>query len=142
MDDDVLLDIGELRDMIPLRTPLGLRVDLLSAQHPIEGEMIELAAPRTYQGVKIPVAPLGGILLVKTKADRTKDIAAIEQTAEHLPSDDLKLAIKWAKKRDASTTEDLQQVLAAAKGRLAPKSTHTYKPHEHEPRKPRTPRKS
>lgn len=123
MDDPVLFDVHEERSMIPLRTPLGLLVELLAAQHPVEQEMIDASAIRTHHGIRIPVAPLGGILLVKTKADREKDVAAIEQTAEHLSGDDLKAAVAWAEKRDPETTREMRQILSAAKMRLVPRRT-------------------
>ena len=123
MDDPVLFDIHEERVIVPLRSPLGLGIDLLAAQHPIEQEMIDLSTKRTHFGVSIPVAPLGGILLVKMKADRSKDVAAIEQAAESLPPEQVRIAIDWAEKRDASTAEDLRSVMSAARARRAP--THT-----------------
>jgi len=127
MDDPVLFDMGVERRMIMLRTPLGLHVDLLAAQHPVEREMIEDAIKGEHQGVTaIPIAPLGGVLLVKTKADRTKDIAAIEQTAEHLPQVDLKAAVAWARKRDPATADDLQAILSAVRTRRTPKSSKAY----------------
>jgi len=82
MDDPVLFDIGAQRIMFPIRSPGGMIVELLTAQHPIETEMVELAMPRKVYGAQIPVAPLGGVLLVKVKADRPKDRAAVEQAAD------------------------------------------------------------
>jgi hypothetical protein len=109
--------------MIPLRSPLGLLVELLAAQHPVEQEMIDTAVARILQGVAVPVAPLGGILLVKTKADRPKDVAAIEQTGEHLSAVEVDDAVAWAKQRDAATAEDLRAILTAARTRRAPTRT-------------------
>lgn len=123
MDDPVLFDVGQERQMIPLRSPLGLSVELLAAQHPVEQEMVDTALTRSHQGVSVPVAPLGGILLVKTKADRPKDIAAIEQTGEHLSASQVGEAVAWAQQRDAATAEDLQALLSAARTRRAPKRT-------------------
>jgi hypothetical protein len=108
MDDPVLFDMGENRMMIPLLSPLELIVELLSAQHPVEEDMIASSIRAECYGVPIKLAPLGGVLLVKAKADRTKDTAAIEQTAEHLPASTIRAAIAWAAKRDPETAKDLQ----------------------------------
>jgi len=126
MDDPVLFDVHEERRMIPLRTPLGLPVELLAAQHPVEQEMIEAAVLRVHQGVKIPVAPLGGILLVKMKADRKKDVAAVEQTAEHLPAATVQEAVAWARRRDPATAEDLTAVMKASRARRVPLRKDRY----------------
>lgn len=131
MDDPVLFDIGEERSMVPLRSPLGLDVELLAAQHPIEQEMIDLSRQHGHRGVQVPLAPLGGILLVKSKADRPKDVAAIEQAAEILPTAQIEAAIAWAEKRDRATADDLRSAMAFAKTRRTPKRTAPY------PRKPR-----
>jgi len=128
MDDPVLFDIHEERSMIPLRSPLGLDVELLAAQHPVEQEMIELSHLQNHYGVQIPVAPLGGVLLVKTKADRPKDVAAIEQAAEHLSAEALEAAIVWAAKRDPATAEELRSLANFARTRRAPKRTVPYRP--------------
>jgi len=130
MDDPVLFDIHEERSMIPLRSPLGLGVDLLAAQHPIEQEMIELSHLQGHYGVQVPIAPLGGVLLVKTKADRPKDVAAIEQAAENLPKEQIDEAVAWAAKRDPATADDLRSTMKFARARRAPKHTQPY------PRKP------
>jgi len=126
MDDPVLFDVQEDRHILPLRTPLGLPVELLAAQHPVERELIDEALLRVHHGVKIPVAPLGGILLVKMKADRKKDVAAIEQTAEHLPSAKMQEAIAWARRRDPATAEDMTAVIKAARTRRVPLRKDTY----------------
>jgi len=123
MDDPVLFDIHEERMMIPLRSPLGLDIDLLAAQHPIEQEMIERSYLRGHYGVQVPVAPLGGILLVKTKADRPKDVAAIEQAAEFLPVDQIQAALTWAAQRDPETAKELRSVMNFARSRRAPTRT-------------------
>jgi len=128
MDDGVLFDIHEERSMIPLRSPLGLGVDLLAAQHPIEQEMIELSHMQTHYGVQVPIAPLGGILLVKTKADRPKDVAAIEQAAESLPAQQLDAAVAWAAKRDPETANELRSTMNFARTRRAPKRTTRREP--------------
>lgn len=127
MDDPVLFDVNQERRMVPLRSPLGLPVELLAAQHPIEQEMIDAALVCTHHGVGVPLAPLGGVLLVKTKADRTKDVAAIEQVAEHLSNAQVQEAVAWAERRDAATAEDLRSILAAARTRRAPRSTKPYR---------------
>jgi hypothetical protein len=123
MDDPVLFDVGEERAMVPLRSPLNLHLDILAAQHPVEQEMIELSTPRRHQGVQVPLAPLGGILLVKTKADRPKDTAAIEQAAEFVPQEQLRAAIAWARRRDPATADELQSTVQFARTRRAPKRT-------------------
>jgi hypothetical protein len=121
MDDPVLFDIGQERRMIPLLSSLGLLVELLAAQHPIEQDMIECAGIRVHHGVRIPVAPLGGILLVKTKADRLKDRAAIEQVTEHLGNEQIREALNWAQARDPATTEDLRALIQTVRTRQTPK---------------------
>jgi hypothetical protein len=127
MDDPVLFDVGQERQMIPLRSPLGLPVELLAAQHPVEEEMVDAAVVRSHQGVSVPIAPLGGILLVKAKADRQKDVAAIEQAAEHLSASQVRGAVAWAAKRDAATAQDLRSMLTAARVRRAPNRTEPSK---------------
>ncbi len=126
MDDPVLFDVAQERQMVPLRSPLGLPVELLAAQHPIEQEMVSVAAQRQFHGVLVPIAPLGGILLVKTKADRSKDVAAIEQAGEHLSANQVQEAIAWAKRRDEATADDLRAILTAARVRRAPRRTTAY----------------
>jgi hypothetical protein len=126
MDDPVLFDIHQERALIPLRSPLGLDVELLAAQHPVEKEMISHSLVRRHFGVSVPVSPLGGILLVKMKADRHKDVAAIEQTAESLPSTQMQEALQWAEKRDHGTAEDLRSVIGATKTRRVPQRTKSY----------------
>jgi hypothetical protein len=123
MDDPVLFDVGVRRRMIPLASPLGLPVELLAAQCPVEEDMVALAAFRLLAEVSVPVAPLGGVLLVKAKADRPKDVAALEQAAEHLPAAHLADAVEWARRRDPATADDLAAALAAARARRAPVRT-------------------
>src|SRR5258708_2637879 len=41
MDDPVLFDVHQERQMVPLRTPFGLPVELLAAHHPVEEEMVD-----------------------------------------------------------------------------------------------------
>jgi hypothetical protein len=138
MDDKVLFDIHEQRVMFPLQSPAGIAVDLLTAQHPVEREMIELAHVETFRGEKVYLAPLGGILLVKTKADREKDTGAVYQAAEHLPSGMLHAAVEWAQARDPATAEDLASTITAAKSRLVPKEIRPpLTPRGHYPRKKR-----
>lgn len=127
MDDPVLFDVGMRRFMFPLRSPGGIHFDLLAAQHPIEEEMIDQAMPRVVKGIRVPVAPLGGILLVKAKAGRKKDFAALEQTAENLPTATLQSAVNWAESRDAATTEELTATIRAVKLRMTPKEIRSYK---------------
>ena len=126
MDDPVLFDIGRERAMVALESPMGLVVELLAAQHPIEVEMIEGATTLEHHDVSVPVAPLGGILLVKTKADRTKDVAAIEQTAEHLPRAEINEAVEWAEERDPENARDLRAIVDAVRVRRTPKGREHY----------------
>lgn len=130
MDDPVLFDIGEVRAMIPMQTPGGLVVDFLAAQHSIEQDMIAMAVPVRYLNVRVPIAPLGGILLVKTKADRTKDVAAIEQVAEHTSPERLVAAIAWARERDETTAEDLRAIIEAARARKAATPRKNWRPRD------------
>ena len=131
MDDPVLFDVGQERSMIPLRSTMGLLVELLAAQHPVEIDMIDEAEILLHHGAKIPIAPLGGVLLVKAKADRGKDTSAIEQAAEHLKADELRGALAWAEDRDPATTEDLRAIMNATRIRRSPKRTSVY---AHKPR--------
>lgn len=126
MDDPVLFDLHAERAMVPLRSGTGLLVELLASQHPIEQAMVDEAALRRHFGAQVPLAPLGGILLVKTKADRTKDIAALEQAAEHLSAAVLDGAVAWAKRHDPASADDLRAILGAARARRAPVRTEAY----------------
>ena len=121
MQDPVLFDVGQEREMIALCSPLELLVEVLAAQHPIEQEMIDRAAFRVHQNVRVLVAPLGGVLLVKAKANRNKDVAAIEQAAEHLPAEQMNTAIEWASNRDATTAEDLRAIVQNVRARRRPR---------------------
>lgn len=120
-DDPVLFDCAEERIMFPLRAPSGFDVDLLAAQHPVERAMIAEANQRKLYDASIPLAPLGGVMLVKVKADRTKDIGALEQSAEHLPRRTTEAAIEWARRFDPASADDLAAVLRAAQARKTPK---------------------
>lgn len=138
MDDRVLYDIHEQRVMYPLRSPVGLVVDLLTAQHPVERDMIDHVRVDRFHGEKILLAPLGGVLLVKVKADREKDVGAVYQTAEHLPMSTLRAAVEWARERDPGTAEDLTALIQAAKARLVPREIRPpITPRERRPRKKR-----
>lgn len=117
MDDPVLFDVQQERSLIALESPLGLPVELLFCQHPVEEAMVERAAYREHHGVTVPVAPLGGVLIVKTKADRSKDVAAIEQTAEHLSQRMMDDAIRWGQELDPGTAEELRSIVAAVRTR-------------------------
>ena len=123
MDDPVLFDVQEQRNMIALESNAGLVVELLAAQHPVEMDMVTGSGFRTHEGILVPVAPLGGILLVKTKADRSKDRAAIEQTAEHLSRTRIDDAIAWADKKDPATADDLRALVNAVHVRRRPNGT-------------------
>ena len=123
-DDPVLFDVGQERQMIPLRSPLGLPVELLAAQHPVEQEMIDSACARSHQGLSVPVAPLGGILLMMAMADPpARDVGAIEQAGEHLSAKVVREAVAWAEQRDPRTAKKLRRILSAARTRRAPKRT-------------------
>lgn len=74
-------------------------MQLLSAQHRIERAMVDDAMPGRHFGVRVPLAPLGGVLVVKGLAERTKDIAAIEQTAEQAQIEALDAAVAWLRKQ-------------------------------------------
>jgi len=128
MDDKVLFVVRQQRRLIPLRNPLGLTVEILAAQHPVEKRMIESAAMRKLEDTVIPVAPLGGVLLVKAKADRAKDHAAIEQTAEHVDASVLAAAIAWALKTRDPDVDDLRQSLALVQARLPRPVKRTSRP--------------
>lgn len=124
-DDAVLSDLGQERQFVPLSAPTGLPVRLFAAQHPIEQEMIreaELLPVRDTlrSTIPVPVAPLGGVLLVKVKAHRLLDLGAIEQTAEHLYRTQLDEAVQWAAKRDPAAAQELQQRIAKTLARLVP----------------------
>src|SRR5690606_20243182 len=105
------------RVMYSLRSPPGSLVQLLSAQHRIERAMVDDAVPELHFGVRVPLAPLGGVLLVKALDERTKDIAAIEQTAEQARSEALDEAIDWLRKQDRVSAEWLTSVVNQAKAR-------------------------
>ncbi|MGC4120429.1 MAG: hypothetical protein QM765_38795 [Myxococcales bacterium] len=75
---------------------------------------------RLRAAIPVPVAPLGGILLVKLKAHRLLDLGAIGQTAEHLYRTQLDEAVQWAAKRDPATAEELQQLIAKTLARRVP----------------------
>jgi hypothetical protein len=126
MDDPILFDVGVERMMVPLRATMGLVVELLAAQHPVEARMVEESSPSSKLGVVVPVAPLGGVMLVKAKADRLKDVAALEQAAEHLDADAIRRALEWAEEADPATAADLRAILTAARTRRAPRHTSSY----------------
>ena len=107
-------------DVRRMRCPLGLIVELRAAQHPIETASLNEARPQPHHGVTVPVAPLGGVLLAKLSAGRLIDLAAIEQTAEHLPRAALGAALAWAAGRDPARTEELREMIEAARSRRRP----------------------
>ena len=123
MDDPVLFDVHAQRQMVPLRTQLGLLVELLAAQHPIERRMILESKTINVYGVNVPLAPLGGILTVKMKANRGKDLRALEQAAEHIPADQLRKALAWSRKHDPSTAEEIESLMKEVHLRRVPKRT-------------------
>ncbi|MEP7125664.1 MAG: hypothetical protein ABJE95_32340 [Byssovorax sp.] len=122
-DDLVLFSLPCERVMYSLRSPPRLLVQLLSAQHRIERAMVDDAAPGLHFGVNVPLAPLGGVLVVKGLAERTKDIAAIEQTAEQAPSEALDEAISWLRKHDQVSATWLTSMVDQAKARRRAQAT-------------------
>ncbi len=116
-DDLVLFSLPCERVMYSLRSPRRLLVQLLSAQHRIERAMIDAAMPGRHFGVTVPLAPLGGVLLVKRLAERNKDIAAIEQTVEQAPIEALDEAVAWLRTQDRVSAEWLTSVVDQAKAR-------------------------
>lgn len=79
--------------------------------------MVDDAMPGPHFGVKIPLAPLGGVLVVKGLAERTKDIAAIQQTAEQAPIEALDEAVAWLQKQDPVSATWLTSVVDQANAR-------------------------
>jgi len=116
-DDLVLFSLPCERVMYSLRSPSRLLVQLLSAQHRIERAMVDDTVRAPHFGVSVPLAPLGGVLLVKALAERTKDIAAIEQAAEQAPSEALDEAVAWLRKQDPMSAAWLTSVVDQAKAR-------------------------
>ena len=116
-DDLVLFSLPCDRVMYSLRSSPGLLVQLLSAQHRIERAMVDDAMPGRHFGARIPLAPLGGVLVVKGLAERTKDIAAIQQTAEQAPIEALDEAVAWLRKQDPVSAEWLTSVVEKARTR-------------------------
>lgn len=114
-DDLVLWDLPFDRVMYSLRSPAGEIVQLLAAQHPVEREMLAAAAPGPCFGAAVPLAPLGGVLVVKAIAGRDKDIAALREVAKGLPPATLDEAVAWARTRVPSAAERLAQVIAQAR---------------------------
>ena len=119
-DDLVLFSLPCERVMYSLYSSQRLLVQLLSAQHRIERAMVDDTVQRRHFGVSVPLAPLGGVLLVKALAERTKDTAAIKQTAEQAPSEALDEAVTWLRKQDSVSAEWLTSVVDQAKARGVP----------------------
>ena len=78
----------------------------------------------------VPLAPLGGVLVVKAIAGRNKDIAGIEHVAEHLSPATLDEAVAYsfqigpAARAMAGAPESLEPALEAAlREALAPFAT-------------------
>jgi len=115
-DDPVLFSLGVCRELVPILSRAQVVVEFLVSAHPIEEDILSTAVSIH----RFPTAPLGGVLLLKAMAHRTKDIAAIEQTAEHLDRDTLAAAIRWADQRDHGETEDLKAIIEAVKRRRNP----------------------
>jgi len=102
---------GKTRFTVPLLTPLGMRLELLGALHQAEYDMIATSNVQKYLSLSVPVAPLGGVLLLKTMAHRDKDVAAIEQAARNLTFEELRSAMVWAVQRDAKTAAVLWSII-------------------------------
>ena len=102
---------GKTRFTVPLLSPLGMRLELLGALHHAEHDMIATSNVQKYLGLSVPVAPLGGVLLLKTMARRDKDVAAIEQAARNLTFEELRSAMVWAVQRDAKIASVLWSII-------------------------------
>lgn len=92
------------------KTPEGVIVDLtMAAVLASHKEMVEKAKPMllcptaTACGVAIPVAPLGGVLLLKGKANRDKDIEGLKLAQQLLPETVTREAVTWAMTHDTET---------------------------------------
>ncbi len=79
--------------------------------------MVDDAMPARHLGVRVPLAPLGGVLLVKGLAERTEDLAAIEQIAEQAPIEALDERVAWLRRQDRMSAEWLMSIVAQAKAR-------------------------
>jgi len=102
---------GKTRFTVPLLSPLGMRLELLGALHKAEHDTIATSNVQKYLGLSVPVAPLGGVLLLKTMARRDKDVAAIEQAARNLTFEQLRSAMVWAVQRDAKIAAALWSII-------------------------------
>jgi len=120
LDDLALRDLQEERQMIPLRSALGLFVELRAAQHLVEQAVVSGARSRAHCGFTVPVAPLGGVLLLRIRAGTAQDIGSVEQAVEHLPRAKLEEAIAWARKHDRAGADALRAVVEAVWKRRTP----------------------
>ncbi len=116
-DDVLLFSLPCERVMYTLRAPSSVLVQLIAAQHPIERAMLADAAPLVVGGVVAPVAPLGGVLLVKGIVARPKDTAAIEQTAAEASRESFDGAVAWLRGHHGAWAVWLASVASAAAAR-------------------------
>jgi hypothetical protein len=123
VEDPGLDELKCERQMIPLRSALAMYVELVAAQHPVERHIIGAARVRSHLGSAVPVAPLGGLLLVQIRAGTVKDVGAIEQTVEHLSAARVEAAIAWARKHDRAGADKLRAVVEAVWKRRTPVRT-------------------
>lgn len=114
-DDLLLWALPCERVMYSLRASQGLLVQLLAAQHPVEKEMVAAATPGARFGMTIPLAPLGGLLVVKFLVGRIKDVAAIERAAGVLPQTTLDAANAWVRERIPAAANGLARAIEQAR---------------------------
>lgn len=118
--DPVLAEVDLRPKMVPLLTSAAVVVKLFAAQHSVERDALRTSVFRTCCGIEIPVAPLGGVLLMKAMLGRTVDLAAIEQVAESVPIGELRRAIAWTERRDPQRGARMRTFMEAVKRRSAP----------------------
>lgn len=100
-------------EMVPLRSPFRVPVELIVAHHPLEVAGVERAAyARVYDTPRVPVAPLDTILGMKARANRDKDRYALSAAAEHLPAATMEAAIRRVDRYDQSLGDELAAILA------------------------------
>lgn len=66
-------DVAERGRLIPIRTPQGVRVDLMVATYPFELDAIAQAVSVPIEGVEVRVCPPEHLLLMKIVSSRTQD---------------------------------------------------------------------
>lgn len=109
--DHALYELGVLRSIYFLESPEGVKLDLLLSQHPMERSAISNAIEHPVLSTSLQVAPLGAVLVLKAKAARRKDEAAIEAAFEWLDSAAIYDAIAWADARDPEAARGLRRML-------------------------------